>query len=170
VEKKLQCNDIAISALHEALDDKTFEQVKNIEVDHDAWAKLEETFEGTKTAKAYILQEKFSSFKMQEDESVPEMFHRLQVIINELKALGEEVKDNQFSIEKMMRRRSWSRRRRKKVRRRVMRRRRRVWHSKPPHIRASPRLNHQVMKTQALVIIMTLMRRWLSLSSNLVNS
>jgi hypothetical protein len=158
VEKKLQCNDIAISALHEALDDKTFEQVKNIEVDHDAWAKLEETFEGTegtKTAQAYILQE---------------MFHRLQVIINELKALGEEVKDNQFSIEKMMRRRSWSRRRRKKVRRRVMRRRRRVWHSKPPHIRASPRLNHQVMKTQALVIIMTLMRRWLSLSSNLVNS
>jgi hypothetical protein len=100
-EKKLQCNDIAISALHEALDDKTFEQVRNIEVAHDAWAKLEETFEGTegtKTTKAYILQEKFSSFKMQEDESVPEMFHRLQVIVNELKALGEEVKDNQFSM------------------------------------------------------------------------
>jgi hypothetical protein len=35
---------------------------------------------------------------MQEDESVPEMFHRLQVIVNELKALGEEVKDNQFSM------------------------------------------------------------------------
>jgi hypothetical protein len=26
------------------------------------------------------------------------MFHRLQVIVNELKALGEEVKDNQFSL------------------------------------------------------------------------
>jgi hypothetical protein len=66
-ENKLQCNNTAISALHEALDDKIFEQVKNIEVAHDAWAKLEETFEGTestKTAKAYILQEKFSSFKM----------------------------------------------------------------------------------------------------------
>ena len=36
-EKKLQCNDIAISALHEALDDKTFEQIKNIEIAHDAW-------------------------------------------------------------------------------------------------------------------------------------
>jgi hypothetical protein len=35
---------------------------------------------------------------MQEDESVPEIFHRLQVIVNELKALGEEVKDNQFSM------------------------------------------------------------------------
>jgi hypothetical protein len=43
-EKKLQYNDIAISALHETLDDKIFEQVKNIEVAHDAWAKLEETF------------------------------------------------------------------------------------------------------------------------------
>jgi len=101
-EKKLQCNDIiAISALHEALDDKSFEQIKNIEIAHDAWAKLEETFEGTKrtkTAKAYILQEKFSSFKMQEYQSVPEMFHQLQVIVNELNALGEEVKDSQFSM------------------------------------------------------------------------
>jgi len=35
---------------------------------------------------------------MEEDESVPEMFHWLQVIVNELKALGEEVKDNQFSV------------------------------------------------------------------------
>jgi hypothetical protein len=30
-----------------------------------------------KGAKAYILKEKFASFKMKEDESVPEMFHRL---------------------------------------------------------------------------------------------
>jgi hypothetical protein len=100
-EKKLQCNDITMSALHEALDDKTFEQIKDIEIAHDAWAKLEESFEGTKgvkTAKAYILQEKFSSFKMLEDESVPEMFYRLQVIVNELKALREDVKDSQFSL------------------------------------------------------------------------
>ena len=48
-----------------------------------------------------MLQEKFASFSMKEDESVPEMFHRLQVIVNELKALGEEVKDNQFSTKFM---------------------------------------------------------------------
>jgi hypothetical protein len=35
---------------------------------------------------------------MQEDESVSKMFYRLQVIVNELKTLGEEVKDNQFSM------------------------------------------------------------------------
>ena len=33
-----------------------------------------------KGAKAYILKEKFASFKLKEDESVPEMFHRLQVL------------------------------------------------------------------------------------------
>ena len=44
-----------------------------------------------KGAKTYILMEKFASFKMKEDESVPEMFHRLQVLVNDLKALGEEV-------------------------------------------------------------------------------
>ena len=100
-EKMLQCNEIAIRALLEILDDKTFEQIKNIKIAHDAWAKLEETFEGTKgtkTAKANILQEKLSSFKMQKDESVLEMFHWLQVIVNDLKALGEEVKDSPFSM------------------------------------------------------------------------
>jgi hypothetical protein len=50
-----------------------------------------------KGAKAYILKEKFASFKIKEDESIPEMFHKLQVLINNLKALGEEVKDKDFS-------------------------------------------------------------------------
>ena len=42
---------------------------------HEAWKKLEESFEGTKAikgAKAYILKEKFASFKIKEDESVPD--------------------------------------------------------------------------------------------------
>ena len=67
----LQNNDIAASAIHDALDEKTFEQIKNIEMTHEAWKKLEESFEGTqavKGAKAYILKEKFASFKMKNDE------------------------------------------------------------------------------------------------------
>jgi hypothetical protein len=78
-EVLLQNNDIALSAIHDALDERTFEQIKNIEMAHEAWKKLEESFEGTqvvKGAKAYILKEKFASFKMKEDESVPKMFHR----------------------------------------------------------------------------------------------
>ena len=59
-EMFLQNNDIAISAIHDAIDEKTFEQIKNIEMAHEAWKKLEESFEGTqavKGAKAYILKE-----------------------------------------------------------------------------------------------------------------
>ena len=66
-EVLLQNNDIALSAIHDAINEKTFEQIKNIEMAHEAWKKLEESFEGTKAmkgAKAYILKEKFASFKM----------------------------------------------------------------------------------------------------------
>jgi hypothetical protein len=55
---------------------------------------LEETYEGTpavKSAKLYILKDKLTSFKMKDDESV---FHRLQVIINDMKALGEKINDD----------------------------------------------------------------------------
>ena len=49
---------------------KTCEQIKNIEMAQEAWRKLEELFKGTKAmkgAKAYILKEKFASFKIKED-------------------------------------------------------------------------------------------------------
>ena len=46
-EVLLQNNDIALSAIHDALDERTFVQIKNIEIAHDACKKLEESFEGT---------------------------------------------------------------------------------------------------------------------------
>ena len=49
---------------------KHFEQIKNIEMAQEACKKLEESFEGTKAmkgSKAYILKEKFTSFKLKED-------------------------------------------------------------------------------------------------------
>ena len=51
-------------------------QIKNIEMAHEAWKKLKESFESTqavKGAKAYILKEKFTSFKMKEDESAEDV-------------------------------------------------------------------------------------------------
>jgi hypothetical protein len=92
-EVLLQNNDIALSAIHDAINERTFEQIKNIEMTHEAWKKLEELFEGTKAikgAKEYILKEKFASFKMKEDKSVPDMFHRMMLLVNDLKALGEK--------------------------------------------------------------------------------
>ena len=46
-EVLLQNNDIALSAIHDAIDERTFEQIKNIEMAHESWKKLEESFEGT---------------------------------------------------------------------------------------------------------------------------
>ena len=46
-EVLLQNNDIALSAIHDTINEKTFEQIKNIEMAHEAWKKLEESFEGT---------------------------------------------------------------------------------------------------------------------------
>ena len=90
----------ALSVIHDAINERTFEQIKNIEMAHEAWKKLEESFEGTKAmkgAKTYILKENFASFKMKEDESVSDMFHRMEVIVNDLKALGEKIEDKDFS-------------------------------------------------------------------------
>ena len=61
---------------------------------------MEESFEGTKAmkgAKAYILKEKFASFMMKEDEIMPNMSHRMEVLVNDLKPLGEKVEDKDFS-------------------------------------------------------------------------
>jgi hypothetical protein len=55
-----------------------------------------------KSAKLYMLKDKFASFKMKDDESIPEMFYRLQVIVNDLKSLGEDVKDKDFSHKFLM--------------------------------------------------------------------
>jgi hypothetical protein len=77
-----------------------FEQIKNYERASEVWKRLEETYEGTsavKSAKLYILKDKLTSFKMKDDESILEMFHRLQVIINDLKALGEKINDDDVS-------------------------------------------------------------------------
>jgi hypothetical protein len=66
----------------------------------EVWKRLEKTYEGTpvvKSAKLYILKDKLTSFKMKDDESIPEMFYRLQVIVNDLKALGEKINDDDVS-------------------------------------------------------------------------
>jgi hypothetical protein len=58
------------------------------------------SFQGTKAikgTKAYILKEKFASFKMKDDKSVLGMFHRMEVLVDDLKALGEKAKDKDFS-------------------------------------------------------------------------
>ena len=59
-----------------------------------------ETHEGTssvKDAKLYVLKGKFSEFAMKKEESVAEMFNRLNDIVNDLKGLIFDILDEDFS-------------------------------------------------------------------------
>jgi hypothetical protein len=95
-----QCNTMALNTIYNAIDSKLFEQIKDCEKASEVWKRLEKTYEGAptmKSAKLYILKDKLTSFKMKDDESISEMFHRLQVIVNDLKALGEKINDDDVS-------------------------------------------------------------------------
>jgi hypothetical protein len=50
-----------------------------------------------KCAKLYVCKGKFEQFLMKEDESVSDMFNRLNEIVNELKGLGFNVPDVDFT-------------------------------------------------------------------------
>jgi hypothetical protein len=100
-----QCNTMALNTIYNGIDSKVFEQIKDLEKASEVWMRLEKTYEGTsmvKSAKLYMLKDNLSNFKMKDDESIPEMFYRLQVIINDLKSLGEKVKDEDFSHKFLM--------------------------------------------------------------------
>jgi hypothetical protein len=78
---------VALNTIYNGINAKVFEQVKDLEKASEVWIKLEETYEDTstvKSAKLYMLKEKLSNFKMKDDESIPKIFYRLQVIINDL--------------------------------------------------------------------------------------
>jgi hypothetical protein len=86
--------------LYEILDDKVFESIRDLEYAFHVWSRLEEAYEGTsmiKSANLFIYEDKYAKFTMKDDESVPKMFHRLNMIVNELRALGHKVDDEDFS-------------------------------------------------------------------------
>ena len=90
-----QCNTMALNTIYNAIDSKVFEQIKDCERANEVWKRLEEIYEGTpmvKSAKLYILKDKLTTFKMKKDESIPEILYRLQVIVNDLKVLGEKTR------------------------------------------------------------------------------
>jgi hypothetical protein len=100
-----QCNNAALNAIYQGIDSKVFEQIKDLEKASEVWQRLIEIYEGNqnvKSAKLYMLKDKLFNFKMEKDESIPEMFYRLQVIVNDLKNLGEKVKDEDFSHKFLM--------------------------------------------------------------------
>jgi hypothetical protein len=100
-----QCNTMALNTIYNGIDSKVFEHIKHLEKASGVWVRSEETYDGTSTVKntkLYMLKDKLSNFKMKDDESILEIFYRLQVIINDLKSLDEKVKDEDFSHKFLM--------------------------------------------------------------------
>jgi hypothetical protein len=84
---------MALNTLYNSIDTKVFEGIKDLELANEVWTRLSETYEGTKvvkSAKLYGLKSEFENFKMKEEETILEIFHRLQVIVNDLKSLGHK--------------------------------------------------------------------------------
>jgi len=50
-----QCNVIAINTIYNGIDSKVFEGIKDLELASEVWARLCETYEGTKVVKSQAL-------------------------------------------------------------------------------------------------------------------
>jgi hypothetical protein len=69
-----------LNTIYNAIDSKVFKQTKDYDRASEVWKRLEATYEGTlavMSAKLYVLKDKLTCFKMKDDESILEMFHRL---------------------------------------------------------------------------------------------
>jgi hypothetical protein len=89
-----------MNVFYDVLDINEFNCIKNLTTTHEIWTKLMEIHEGTtivKSAKFYVCKGKFEQFIMKEDESLSDMFNRLNEIVNELKALGFNVPNVDFT-------------------------------------------------------------------------
>jgi hypothetical protein len=94
-------NDQAMNVFYDALDINEFNRIKNLTTAHEIWTKQVEINEGTTIVKSAKLcptcKGKFEQFLMKEDENVSDMFNRLNEIVNELKGLGFNVPDVDFT-------------------------------------------------------------------------
>lgn len=68
-----------------------FEHVSSCETAQDIWDKLEIIHEGTEKVKQFrksLLVQEYETFSMREDETIKDMFRRINKILGDLKALG----------------------------------------------------------------------------------
>jgi len=86
-----QYDAIAKSPLLSTLCDSVFNHVYACEDAHKLWTQIVENHEGTKDVanqKYHILGEELSSFKQLPNENAHDMYSRLNILVNEINALG----------------------------------------------------------------------------------
>ena len=104
-KEKIQFNDTAKLYLICALSRKEYDKVSGCSTAKQIWDTLAVAHEGTsqvKEAKISMLVHQYELFKMDEGESIENMFSRFQTIVGSLKSLGKTY-DNQDHVRKILR-------------------------------------------------------------------
>ncbi|GLU18735.1 hypothetical protein SLE2022_350190 [Rubroshorea leprosula] len=86
----------AVSLIHQALDEVTFEKVSNATTAKELWEKLQAACKGKEKAKKVRLQSlrgEFEAVQMNETEKVSDYISRVMGIANQMRRLDEEVTD-----------------------------------------------------------------------------
>ena len=104
-KRKVLLNSKSMYYLTCALGRSEYDKIANMETAKDIWDTLKTAHEGTdqvKESKIYMLVHKYELFKMDEQESIEEMFSRFTTITNDLNSLGK-IYSNPDKVRKLLR-------------------------------------------------------------------
>ena len=105
-QKKIHQNAQAATVLMSSLDHEEFDRVDGLERAKDIWKTLRDAHEGTRhvrKAKIEMLESKLDRFCIREDETAQDMYNRLKVMINKIRAYGSKRWNDRRVVRKMLR-------------------------------------------------------------------
>ena len=104
-KKQYETNAKAVNTLLGSLSQSEFFKVMQLKIAKEIWDKIILSYEGdnqVKHAKLQSLKIQYETLKMHNDESIANYFLRIDEIVNCMKNLGEEIKEDTL-VEKLLR-------------------------------------------------------------------
>jgi len=105
VQKAWRKNQLALTIIHQCLDDATFEIVANTTTAKQAWKVLQESNQRAENMRKICLQKQHGDFEklhMLESENISKYFTRVLAIYNQIKRYEEKVEEIRV-VEKILR-------------------------------------------------------------------
>jgi hypothetical protein len=105
VQKARRKDQLALTIIHQCLDDATFEIMANATTVKQAWKVLLESNQGADNVKKVRLQNLHGNFEklhMLESENISEYFARVLAIYKQMKRYGEKMKETRV-VDKILR-------------------------------------------------------------------
>lgn len=96
LEKERKRDQLALTIIHQGLDEDMFEKIANETISKNAWETLRNSVVGVDKVKKIRLQTlrgEFELISMKENESISDYFTRILAIANQMKRLGEPLTD-----------------------------------------------------------------------------